>query len=76
MTTSPVIKSSISRTMTFDEAMKCVKDGEKITRLEWEPGYCGLLTKGYLMLQKPDGKLYQWIVNDGDILAEDWRVVE
>jgi len=60
----------------FDEAIREVKGGAKITKIEWSnPEYYGLLSGGFLMLHKPDGKLYQWLVSDGDMLGEDWIVI-
>lgn len=63
--------------MEFCEALRYVITGNKITKLEWEnEEYYGLMSNGQLTLHKPDGKLYQWIVSDGDIAGEDWVVLE
>lgn len=64
-------------TMNFFDAMKAVVDGRRITRLEWgDASFFGLLFNGRLSLHKDDGKFYGWIVNDGDMLAEDWIVLD
>ena len=60
--------------MTFPTAMKEIKNGKKITRLSWGKDY-GVLQDGYLMLNR-DGQFYKWLVNDGDIEAEDFVVVQ
>jgi hypothetical protein len=28
------------------------------------------------MLHKPDGKMYQWIINEGDMIGTDWIVIK
>jgi hypothetical protein len=62
--------------MSFPEAMKQVIDGKKITRVEWKNKeiYC-LINGEFLSIHKEDGKNYQWIVNDGDMLSTDWVVI-
>lgn len=62
--------------MPFSTALASVIDGKLITRPEWEEDYHGVLQDGKLMLHKPDGQLYYWILSDGDILATDWIVFE
>ena len=62
--------------MTFPEAMKEVIDGKKVHKLEWEnKEFYGFLNAEFLSLHKPDGKNYQWIVNDGDMMGTDWIVI-
>lgn len=62
--------------MSFPEAMKAVVDGKRIHKLEWEKKeFFGEMKDGFLELHKPDGKYYQWIINDGDMLGTDWIVV-
>jgi hypothetical protein len=62
--------------MDFPSAIARIIAGDKITKIEWNnPEYYGVLEGGFLMLHKPDGKLYQWIVSDGDIMGEDWIVI-
>lgn len=72
---SPIVTKPID-TMAFPEAIKEVIEGRKITKLEWEDkGYYGFLNRDVLSLHKPDGKNYQWIVSEGDLLGKDWMVV-
>jgi len=62
--------------LDFYEALKAVVTGKKIFREEWEnKEYYGFINKGNLSLHKPDGKTYQWIINDGDMNANDWIVL-
>ncbi len=75
MSSSPV--KPLVQTMDFPNALRAVIDGKKISKLEWsDPNIFGVLTSGFLMLHKADGKYYQWIINDGDILGKDWFVVD
>ena len=78
--TSPVVKKlGQKKGMTFGEAVDKVTDGAKITRDEWEdPEIYGVLKNERLMIKggvKGDGKFHPWIVGDGDLLSEDWRVI-
>ena len=75
-----VPKSNSVATMAFDQAIRRVIDGKKITKLEWKDkrSYC-LLADNLLQLHKageaPD-KLHPWIINDGDLLGTDWIELE
>ncbi|MGD9276372.1 MAG: hypothetical protein PVJ67_04315 [Candidatus Pacearchaeota archaeon] len=56
--------------------MRQVINGKKVTKLEWKNNnYYGFLNGQWLMIHKPDGKLYVWKVNDGDMLGTDWVVI-
>jgi len=61
----------------FFRAMQHVKSGKKITKIEWnsEDTY-GFLHDGTVKLHKPDGKLYSWIISDGDLAGTDYTVVK
>lgn len=62
--------------MSFYEALKCLIDGSKITRIEWEnPEIYGFLKAGIVHLHKEDGD-HQWIISEGDILGNDWILLE
>jgi type IV secretory pathway TrbF-like protein len=62
--------------MDFPQAIREVINGKKITRDAWKnPLIYGFLNGDILSLHKEDDKNYQWIVNDGDLLAEDWFVI-
>lgn len=62
--------------LDFPEAIREVINGKKITRIEWNDmgTYC-FLNKDILAIHKADGKNYQWVINDGDLLAKDWIIV-
>jgi hypothetical protein len=62
--------------LDFLSAMRQMMAGYKLTRRVWDnPDAYGLVTQGFLMIHKagePPMMLHQWILNDGDIFAEDW----
>ena len=64
-----------SITMSFPDAMKQIINGKKVRRMEWETqsDYC-LLKEGWLTIFRK-GKFHTWLVNDGDMLADDWYIV-
>lgn len=75
LSASPVPHKTNVITFDFPEAMRRVIDGRKITRLEWGTNNSyGLLKDGRLMIYV-EGKLHQWLVSDGDMLATDWVVL-
>ena len=60
--------------MTFAQALDAVVQGSSITKLEWDnPKIYGMLRNNILMLRR-DGEWFQWIINEGDILGEDWVI--
>lgn len=62
--------------LDFSEAIKEVANFKRITRAEWgDVEIYGHLNWEFLSLHKADGKNYNWIVNYGDLLAEDWKVI-
>ncbi len=62
--------------LSFYDALKVVTDGKKITKIEWEnPEIYGFLDGEILKLHKDDGKNYQWIVSEGDLIGNDWIVL-
>lgn len=62
--------------MTFPEAIKKVIEGKKIYSKDWGSiEFYGALIEGRLKLHKPDGKFYDWILSDGDLMATDWFVL-
>lgn len=65
-----------SKQMNFPDAIKRVIDGKKIHKLEWgDKEYYAFLNGRYLSLHKPDGKNYQWIINDGDLMGSDYIAI-
>lgn len=62
--------------MTFSNALEAIRDGKRVARIEWQdPEYYCLMDDQRLCLHKPDGKIYSWIINDGDMAGEDWVVL-
>jgi len=62
-------------TMSFSSAIAFVIVGKMITKQEWDnPDSYGMLRDGWLMIHR-DGKWHRWMINDGDLLGEDWIVL-
>lgn len=60
------------RMMGFPDAMQVVKAGGRVRRVSWDNKEWAGLRNGNLCILKEDGLLHQWLVNDGDIMGEDW----
>lgn len=74
--TSPKVESVQIVKMDFYDAIRQVISGKSVARMEWkERGYFLQIVDGRLKIHKPDGKFYDLIVTDGDILGEDWMLV-
>ena len=71
-------KGEVKKLNIFD-ALRAVADGKKISRVFWEDkaDYC-YRKEGFLRLHKR-GEAHEvfhtWLINDGDLYAEDWFVV-
>ena len=76
MNQSPLPQALVQSKMDFPAAIREVINGKRITRGEWanEQVY-GFLNGDILSLYKEDGKNYQWIVNAGDLMANDWLII-
>lgn len=61
--------------MDFYAALKKVMGGKKITRIEWSEKCYGFLSPDGLLSIHRNLNDHNWIVSDGDILAEDWIIV-
>lgn len=69
------MNGSDAQTIDFAAALERIRDGERVTRLDWkDEGQYGLLHNGQLCLRLPTG-LHTWIVSDGDMNAGDWIVL-
>ena len=77
-TTSPILKKAIkTEYLTFYEALRELAENKrKITRVEWgsKMEYGFLSIDGYLSIYT-QGAEHRWLVNDGDILAQDWYLL-
>ena len=73
---SPVPKTKPKIELEFTEAIKELLTGKSITKLEWgSKKYHALLKDKHLMLHKPDGKYYNWILSEGDLRGDDYVVL-
>lgn len=60
----------------YDALRACAEHGKHITKKEWgNPAVYGVLDGTVLKLMKEDGKLYNWIIGDGDLSGEDWIIL-
>jgi len=71
-------QSPLSRTvMNFSDALREVIKGKKITKLEWgNQNIYIFLHNEHLKIMKLDGKMYDLIVSEADLLGEDWVLVQ
>ena len=81
MNRSPVVTAAITpdssiEFMDFPSALAAAIAGERISKQEWNnPSIYGEVRQGHLMLHKEDG-WHRWILSDGDLLGEDWFVID
>lgn len=81
-TTSPVVepeKEAKEETFDFPEAMRKIAEGIKVTKLEWgDVGIYGYLSNNtkHVTLHKTDGKDYDWVLSEGDIIGKDWVIIK
>lgn len=68
---------------SFFDAITFVMDDKRITRKEWNNpeiyGHLGFDSQyncTILQLHKEDGKNYQWIISESDMLGDDYIVLE
>lgn len=61
-------------TFDFPEAIRQIIAGRKVSRVEWANQDYGFLNNDLLSISR-NGNFHSWIVNDGDMLANDWMVV-
>ena len=71
--------------MGFEDALRALKDGERVTRTGWNgkgmyvevqtPDENSKMRRPYLFMSPVDGELVPWVASQTDLLAEDWEVV-
>ena len=62
--------------MNFYDALRELVGGKRITKLEWNSAeFYGILSETHLKLHRPDGKLYDWVLTDGDMVGTDWIIL-
>lgn len=76
--TSPVIREAMvtQEVVGFSEAINLIMAGKKVNRLSWpdQSVYCFMQAE-VLHLKNEQG-VHVWKVSQGDILGNDWVVVE
>lgn len=63
--------------MSFTDALNaiCADISKKMTRLEWDDkDTYGLIQDTHLRIHLND-KFHDWILSDGDLLADDWVIL-
>ncbi len=62
--------------MDFYEALGMLGEGHHISSHSWgDPGVYGLLDGGNVRIKMGDGKVYDWIITEADLVLDDWEVV-
>lgn len=73
---SPKKEIVVAGLWDFFDALKALKSGKKIHKIEWgDKEYYGILKDGQVQLHKSDGQYYQWIISEGDLSGEDWEII-
>ena len=70
---SPTQKQLSGTPGGFAHAVTQMKLGQRLTKGEWKNSdwYCQL-RDAKLMIHRPDGTWHDWIIQEGDLLGEDW----
>lgn len=70
---SPKAKTNKEKQFDFSGAISRILTGKSITKLEWsDKRYHALLKDAQLVLHKPDGNYYQWILSEADLRGDDY----
>jgi len=73
----PNMPKMLNLEMDFYDVLKKVSIGKRVTKLEWnDENIYGFLKDGLLKLHFADGTIKDWIISEGDMLGEDWVIVE
>lgn len=74
------------QTMTFSQALYCLKNGKKVSRKNWNgkgmwialqtPDDHSKMSLPYIYMKTADGHLVPWLASQTDILAGDWSISE
>ena len=72
--------------LSFSEALKALKAGQKITNLNWNgkgmylkiqtPDENSKMQLPYIYMKTAQGKLVPWIASQSDLLENSWNVIE
>ena len=68
--------------MNFEEALESLKDGDKITNLEWNgkgmylevqfPNHLSKMTHPYIYICDAKGELLPWTPSQTDLFSKSW----
>ena len=73
---TPEIQEAEIVGMTFPQAIAKLIEGKLIKRMSWTGQLTyGLMKDGWLQIYI-NGEFHTWQVNDGDLIADDWTVME
>ena len=73
---SPKPKTKALKMISFSQAIAEIMVGKKVTKHEWaDEEFYGFLHEGKLRLHKPDDKVYDWIISDGDLFGLDFYLI-
>jgi hypothetical protein len=62
--------------MDFVEAMRLIKQGEKVTRTAWNNRQNFVCLQGGMLMIYTDDCLYHtWMISEVDVYARDWTTV-
>lgn len=71
--------------MDFGEALRALKNGEKVARKGWNgkgmwlelqvPDLFSKMTLPYIYMKTADGDFVPWLASQTDMLSEDWGIV-
>lgn len=83
-TSSPVpvkeitpVQEEEQKGVDFPSAVAFLKNGEKITRVDWgDENIYGVMKKEMLLLHRSGDKFNSWIISQGDMDANDWVIVK
>lgn len=58
----------------FYKALKEMRNGKTITRVAWPEGEYGKFDETVVKVFR-NGQFHNWVINDGDVDATDWKIV-
>ena len=71
-----VEKVDAQKPFNFFHAMKLVTRKGEVHKLEWEDkGYYVHLVNERLVLHKPDGRDYPWLISEVDMVGDDYIII-
>ena len=62
--------------MDFPTAMRAVINGKQVMRASWQQKEIVFLFNGFLSIKKADGNIHRLFVSDGDLIGDDWIVMD